>query len=239
MKKNLNEQVAESMNVAKTTKGYKSRNAQSASSTEPTRTSAKARIIAYIRSKEDISVSKFFRLLDEFRNSDKKGYNEFCTAYNLDFEKCYNFEWFAANCPKLNGEFAKWVRVDNEKVFASANTEHNRTTAKGVTYTLKPFVTLRANYEQFFALLSFVLSDEKRIKREQAAAEREQKKAAEQARKAAAAKEKALKAAKEIKQEIETLCKEFGFDFDTAAKVYTKTKNIPLTDELTKALKAA
>ena len=239
MKKNVNVETAENVNVAKTNKGYKVRNAQSASNSEPTRTSAKARIIAYIRSKEDISISKFFRLLDEFKKSDSKGYKEFCTAYNLDFEKCYNFEWFAANCPKINGEFAKWVKVDNEKVFASANADNNRVNAKGVIYTLKPFVTLRANYEQFFALLAFVLSDEKRIKREKAAAEREQKKAAEQARKAAAAKEKALKAAKEIKADIESICKEFCLDFETSAKVYTKSKNIPLTTDLLQALKSA
>lgn len=233
MKKvNANVNVIESVKTAKISKGCKVVNAENANNISPTRKQTKEIFISYICSKEEISISKFFRLFQTFKTDNPIQYSEFCTAYGLSVEIDYSFEWFVANCPKDgNGKFAKWVKV-NENHKANEKAEFNRTTEKGVQYTLVPYVCLRANYEQFMLMFLGVVSEIKRLKREKEAAKRKEEKAAKEAERAAKQNERLLKAVSEMFAEIDALSKEFSLPFDTGVSVYAKTKGFAVSPEL-------
>lgn len=233
MKKvNANVNVIESVNASKKTKGYKVANAENANASIPTRKETKATFISYICSKEEISISKFFRLFQSFKGENPLHYSEFCNAHGLNVSENYSFEWFVVNCPKdENGKFARWTKV-NENHKANEKAEFNRTTEKGVQYTLIPYVCLRANYEQFMQMFLGVISEIKRLKREKEAAKRKEEKAAKEAERAAKQNERLLKAVSEMFAEIETLSKEFSLPFETAVSVYAKTKGFAVSPEL-------
>ena len=143
-KANVKANVAESVNAAKANKGFKVANSENATDLIPTKKQTKETFISYICSKEEISISKFFRLFQSFKADSPKHYIEFCNAYGLSVETEYSFEWFVTNCPKdENGKFAKWVKV-NENHKANEKSEFNRTTEKGVQYTLVAYSCLRS-----------------------------------------------------------------------------------------------
>lgn len=238
MKKNVNVSVnvAEAINESTKTKGAKVGKVENCMNVAPTRKETKLDFISFMVGKEQISVSKFFKLFNEFRKDFPQRYSNYVTAHNLNLNETYDFSWFASNCPKdENGNFAKWVKV-SEKVVKNENDNFNRTTEKGVIYTLKAFDTSKANYEQFLPIFLSVVSELKRIEREKAKAQREKEKAEKAKEKAKAAKEKALKAANEIFAEIESLSKQFSLPFATAMKVYASTKKLQLSPELEKVL---
>lgn len=233
MKKvNANVNVIESVKAAKVSKGCKVVNAENANNVLPTKKQTKETFISYICSKEEISISKFFRLFQTFKTDNPIQYSEFCTAYGLSIETDYSFEWFVTNCPKdENGKFAKWVKV-NENHKANEKAEFNRMTEKGVQYTLIAYVCLRANYEQFMQMFLGVISEIKRLKRESEAEKRKAEKAQKEAEKAAKQNERLLKAVSEMFAEINTLSKEFSLPFETAVSVYAKTKGFAVSPEL-------
>lgn len=238
MKKNVNVSVnvAEVITESAKTKGAKVGKVENCMNVAPTRKETKLDFISFMVGKEQISVSKFFKLFNEFRKDFPQRYSNYVTAHNLNLNETYDFSWFSANCPKdENGNFAKWVKV-SEKVAKNENDNFNRTTEKGIIYTLKAFNTSKANYEQFLPIFLSVVSELKRIEREKAKAQREKEKAEKEREKQKAAKEKALKAAKEIYSEIENLSKDFSLPFETAMKVYATTKKIQLSSELEKVL---
>ena len=216
---NVSANVAESMNESAKTKGAKvSGKAVTSQTNAPTRKETKLDFISYIHGKEQISVSKFFRLLNDFKVEYPQRYSEYCSAHNLNLSFDYSFSWFSANCPKdENGMFAKWVKV-SEKVSKNLDDTYNRITEKGVVYTLVAFNTSRANYEQFLPIFLSVVSELKRIEREKAKAEK--------------AKEKALKSAKEIYTEVSEISVTNGIPFETALQVYATIKKLNVSEEL-------
>ena len=235
-KVNVSVNVAESINESVKTKGAKISNCVTSQTLAPTRKETKLDFISFMVGKEEISVSKFFKLFNEFRIEFPQRYSNYVSAHNLNLNKVYDFKWFVSNCPKdENGNFAKWVKV-SEKVVKSDNDDFNRTTEKGIIYTLVAFNTSKASYEQFLPIFLSVVSEMKRIEREKAKAEREKEKAEKAKEKEKAAKEKALKAAKEIFAEIESLSNQFSLPFATAMKVYATTKKLQLSTELEKVL---
>ena len=231
-KANVPIEVAQSVNESAKTKGSKVSNCETSQKVATTKKESKANFLSYVISKEQISVSKFFRLFNEFKAESPLQYAEYISAYNLNLNTEYSFDWFKANCPKdENGNFAKWAKV-SEKNPANKKAEFNRTTEKGVSYTLVAFPTLKANYEQFLSMFQSVLAEVKRIEREKAKAEREAEKA--KAKKEAEKKqnEKNVKAVNEIFAEIESLSKEFSLPFETAISVYEKSKKANYSKEL-------
>lgn len=238
MKKNVNVSVnvAEAINESAKTKGAKVGKVENSMNVAPTRKETKLDFISFMVGKEQISVSKFFKLFNEFREDFPQRYSNYVTAHNLNLNETYDFSWFSANCPKdENGNFAKWVKV-SEKVAKNENETFNRITEKGVIYTLKAFDTSKANYEQFLPIFLSVVSELKRIEREKAKAQREKEKAKKEKERMKANEEKALKAAKEICSEIENLSKEYGLPFETAMNVYASAKKMKVSTELKKAL---
>lgn len=147
----------------------------------PTRKETRARFISYICSSEQISINKFFKLFNTFKAEDPEGYKEYISARKMDLNIDYTFEWFKNNCPTIEGNFAKWVKV-TEKVKANEKTEYNRLTAGGVKYTLVSYNCYRANWEQYETILNDVVKEVRRIAKENAekaaAEKREKQKAA-------------------------------------------------------------
>lgn len=234
---NVSVSVAECMNESAKTKGAKvSGKAVTSQSNAPTRKETKLDFISYIHGKEQISVSKFFRLFSEFKSEYPQRYSDYCTAHNLNVSFDYSFSWFSANCPKNeNGMFAKWVKV-SEKVAKNENEIFNRTTEKGVIYTLIAFDTSKANYEQFLPIFLSVVSELKRIEREKVKAEKAKEKAEKEKAKAEKAKEKALKSAKEIFTDVSEISTANGIPFETALQVYASIKKMQVTPELKNVL---
>ena len=230
---NVSVNVAESMKESAKTKGAKVRGKAVTSQTNaPTRKETKLDFISYIHGKEQISVSKIFRLLNDFKAEYKQRYSDYCSAHNLNVSFDYSFSWFSANCPKdENGMFAKWVKV-SEKVSKNSDDTYNRVTEKGVVYTLVAFDTSKANYEQFLPIFLSVVSELKRIEREKAKAEKAKAKAEEAKVKAEKAKEKALKSAKEIYNEVSEISATNGIPFETALQVYASIKKLNVSEEL-------
>lgn len=235
-KANLNVKIAKAMNESKKTKGFHVANVESTSNVQPTKKETKQTFVSYIVSKEEISVSKFFRLLNNWKTDDKNGYTDFCTAYNLAVNETYDFNWFIANCPKdENGNFAKWTKV-SEKVSANKDDAFNRVTEKGTIYTLVAYVSLKADYLQFMQMFLNVVANVKRLQREKVAAENKAKK--EAAKKEAEKKqhEKNMKAVNEIFAEIESLGKNYGVPFETAISIYESVKKANYSKELKEML---
>ena len=238
MKKNVNVSVnvAENVNESAKTKGAKVGNVETTSQTAPTRKETKLDFISFMVSAEQISVSKFFKLFNDFKEKHPERYSNYISAHNLNLNMVYDFVWFSTNCPKdENGNFAKWVKV-SEKVAKNENEKFNRTTDKGVTYTLIAFDTSKANYEQFLPIFLSVDSEIKRIKREKEKAEKEKAKAEKEKAKAEKAKEKALKSAKEIFTEVSEISTANGIPFDTALQVYASIKKMQVSPELKSVL---
>lgn len=233
MKKvNVQTEVAEAMNVSNKTKGTKVSNSENSMKLQPTRKDTKQTFTSYIVSKEQISVSKFFRLLQSYKVESPLQYADFCSAYNLNLNENYSFDWFVANCPKdENGIFAKWTKV-SEKVLANKNEAYNRKTEKGIVYTLVPYVSLKADYMQFMQMFLNVVAEVKRIEREKLAAERKAEKEKAKAEREKAQNEKALKAASEVYAEILDLSNKFGMPFETSLEVYATTKKMNVSKEL-------
>lgn len=233
---NVNVEIANAMNESKETKGFHVANVESTANVQPTKKETKQTFISYIVSKEEISVSKFFRLLNNWKTDDKNGYNDFCTAYNLAVNETYDFNWFVANCPKdENGNFAKWIKV-SEKVKANENEKFNRKTEKGVIYTLVAYQSLKADYMQFMTMFLGVISNIKRLEREKAAAKRAAEKAAAKAAAEKKQHEKNLKAVNEIFAEIESLGKNYSVPFETAISIYESVKKANYSKELKEML---
>lgn len=171
MKKNVvnaSVEVMQSVTESKQTKGFKPANSENATIVKPSIKDTKNAFIAFIRTKEEIGLNKFFKLFEAFKKDSPKAYGEFLAANNLDFSLDYSFKWFAANCPsmEINGkkEFAKWVKV-TENTPANEKEEYNRFTEKGVQQTLKAYCCTRANYEQYLSMFMDVIREIKRTKR--------------------------------------------------------------------------
>ena len=157
---------------ATSTKGDKQKSVtETATTIKPTRTETKREFVDFIRTKEDISLNKFFKLLKAFRTNDPTNYTRYMYARNMDIEIKYDFIWFSENCPKLDGKFAKWCKV-TEKRKANENQEYNYTTEKGVQYTLVEYNFVKANWEQYISALDDVVRNIKRLQREKAKAEK-------------------------------------------------------------------
>ena len=103
MKKNVNVSVnvAESINESAKTKGSKVGKSENSMNVAPTRKETKLDFISFMVGKEQISVSKFFKLFNEFRNDFPQRYSNYVTAHNLNLNETYNFSWFSANCPRI------------------------------------------------------------------------------------------------------------------------------------------
>ena len=175
---NVANQVANRGNV--TTKGDKPAPAQTANDMKPTRKDTKGAFMSFIIQREEIGLSKFFKLFEDFKKENPASYAEFLAARNLDFETDYCFTWFKRHCPaiEVNGknEFAYWRKV-SDNVPANENPAYNRVTEKGVQYTLVAYHCTRANWEQYESMFNDVLREMARLKREKAKAESEKKKA--------------------------------------------------------------
>lgn len=231
-KTNVQIEVAEAINVSNKTKGTKVANSENSMKLQPTKKDTKQTFTSYIVSKEQISVSKFFRLLQSFKADSPLQYADFCTAYNLNMNETYSFDWFVANCPKdENGTFAHWKKV-SEAVKANKNEAYNRTTEKGVVYTLVPYVSLKADYMQFMNMFLGVVSDLKRKERERLAAERKAEREKAKAEKEKKQAEKALKSANEVFGEIQGISEKFSLPFETALNVYAASKQMNVSKEL-------
>ena len=239
MKKvNVNVAVAEAMNESVKTKGAKVANANNSMKVVPTKKEMKQTFVSYIVSKEQISVSKFFRLLQAWKAESTNAYNDFISAYNLNLNENYSFEWFVANCPKTeDNSFAHWVKV-NEKVVANKNEKYNRKTEKGVVYTLVPYITLKADYMQFMQMFLHVVNEIKRLQREKVAKEKAEAKAKAKAEAEKKQHEKNLKAVNEIFAEIEKLAKDYNVPFATAISIYESVKKASYSNELKQMLLA-
>lgn len=176
------ENVANKVNNAQgvTTTSAKPAPAENANEKQPTRKETRGAFLQFIVSREEIGLNKFFKLFSAFKAENPAGYGEFLAARNLDFSQDYDFAWFAKNCPFVeeNGkkEFARWRKV-TDKQPASENPAYNRTTEKGVHYTLVAYNCTRANWEQYEKMFNDVLREIARVKREKAKAENEKKKA--------------------------------------------------------------
>lgn len=231
-KANVTTEVAQAMNESTKVKGAKQGKAVTSMSNAPTKKEVKQDFISFIVSNEEISVSKFFKLFAEFKVKHPQRYANYCTANNLNLNTEYSFTWFAEHCPKdANGNFAKWVKV-SEKVAKNENEAYNRTTEKGVTYTLVPFNTNKASYEQFLPLFQFVVADVKRIEREKARKEREAEKAKEKARKEKEQAKKLKEKANELFADIMEVSSKYSVPFETAVNIYASIKKINLSKEL-------
>lgn len=198
------ENVANKVNNAQgvTTTSAKPAPAENANEKQPTRKETRGAFLQFIVSREEIGLNKFFKLFAAFKAENPAGYGEFLAARNLDFSQDYDFAWFAKNCPAVeeNGkkEFARWRKV-TDKQPASANPAYNRTTEKGVIYTLVPYHCTRANWEQYDSMFNDVLREIARVKREKERARKEKEKA-----------ETAAKLAKKKVARIEELKKEIA-----------------------------
>lgn len=233
MKKvNVQTEVAETIKVSNKTKGTKVSNSENSMKLQPTKKDTKQSFTSYIVSKEQISVSKFFRLLQSFKVDSPLQYADFCSAYNLNLNETYSFDWFVANCPKdENGTFAKWTKV-NDKVVANKNEAYNRKTEKGIVYTLVPYVSMKADYMQFMNMFLNVVNEVKRIEREKLSAERKAEREKVKAEKEKAQNERALKAVNEVYNEIVALSEKFRIPFETSIEVYATTKKMNVSKEL-------
>lgn len=237
MKKNVNlsAEIAQSMNESKVSKGAKVSNSVTSMNVTITKKETECDFISFVVSSEEISVSKFFKLFNEFKTKFPLRYANYISTHKLNLETNYDYLWFKENCPKIkvgeNEMFAKWVKV-TEKVTANKNESYNRKTEKGVIYTLVPFQVMKANYEQFLTMFKFVVSDLQRIERERLSAERKAEREKKQAEKEKKQAEKALKAANEIFAEIESISAKFNIPFETALSIYASTKKMNVTDEL-------
>ena len=237
-KTNVNVVIAENMNESVKTKGTKVANANNSMKVVPTKKEMKQTFVSYIVSKEQISVSKFFRLLQAWRKESTNAYNDFISAYNLNLNEDYTFEWFVANCPKTeDNSFARWVKV-NEKVVANKNDMYNRKTEKGVVYTLVPYTTLKADYMQFMQMFLNVVNEIKRLQREKIAKEKAEEKAKAKAEANKKQHERELKALNEIFTEIEKLAKDYNVPFATAISIYESVKKANYSIELKQMLLA-
>lgn len=231
-KANVQTEVAEAMNVSNKTKGTKVSNCENSMKLQPTRKDTKQTFTSYIVSKEQISVSKFFRLFQSFKKDSPQQYADFCSAYNLNLNDDYSFDWFVANCPKdENGTFAKWTKV-SDKVKANENEAFNRKTDKGLVYTLVAYVSLKADYMQFMQMFLNVVNEVKRVQREKLLEERKAEREKAKAEREKKQTEKALKAANEVFDEVVALSTKFNIPFETAIEVYATTKKMNVSKEL-------
>lgn len=201
-KKNVNAETMQVVNESKKTKGFHVSNAETSQNKKLKLSETKGAFISFIRNKEEIGLNKFFKLLQSFKAESPSAYADFLASANLDFATDYNFKWFSTNCPtiEVNGkkEFAKWVKV-SEKNPLNKNSEYNRVTETGKEQTLKPYLCIRANYEQYLSMFMDVIREIKRKKRLAEKAEKEAKKL-----------QSAEKQAKEKAEKIEKLQKELA-----------------------------
>lgn len=234
-KVNLSAEIAQSMNESKVSKGAKVSNSVTSMNVTITKKETECDFISFVVSNEEISVSKFFKLFNEFKIKFPLRYANYISTHKLNLETTYDYIWFKENCPKIkigeNEMFAKWVKV-TEKVSANENESYNRKTEKGVMYTLVPFQVLRANYEQFLTMFKFVISDLQRIERERRSAERKAEKDAKQAEKEQKQMIKAIEQAETIFKEVSEISANNSIPFDTALKVYTSLKGVKVSDKL-------
>lgn len=238
-KVNLSVNVAEQVNESAKTKGAKVSNCMTSMSVPPTKKETKANFISYLVSKEEISVSKFFRLFNDFKVEEPLKYAEYISAYKLNLKVDYTFEWFKVNCPTINVNgketFAYWKKV-SESTPANEKAEYNRISEKGVTYTLVPYVTLKADYTQFLTMFLAVVSNVNRLQRE---AEQEKRKAEQERAKADKEKkqaEKAIQQAETIFKEVSEISVKNSIPFNTALNVYTSLKGVKVSEQLTAIL---
>ena len=180
MKKvNTTIEIANTINESKNTKGFKVSNSNNANAIKPKASETKQTFISYVRNKEEITLNKFFKLFNEFKNETPNLYADFLASYNLDFNTEYTFKWFSSLCPSVQvdgkNEFAKWVKV-TEKNPKNENELYNRE-INGILQTLKPYKCIRANYEQYLAMFMDVIREQNRIKRAKEKAKKEQEKA--------------------------------------------------------------
>lgn len=229
---NVNVETAQSMNESTKVKGFKPSNSVTSQLNVPTKKETKLDFISFIQSEEKISVSKFFKLFESFKAKHPMRYSNYCAAHGLNLNENYNYSWFETNCPRNeNNLFSKWVKV-SEKVAANKKAEFNRITEKGIVYTLVPFDTSKASYEQFLPIFLSVVSNMKRIERERIKAENDAKK--EKAKKEAEKKqnEKNLKLVDTLFAEITAISKDFSLPFETAISVYERSKGANYSKEL-------
>ena len=222
--KKVTAETAEQMKESKTSKGFKPSKSENTMLAAPSRTETKKTFVSYIVSKEEISISKFFRLFASFKSDNESQYKEFISAYKLNLNETYDFNWFMTNCPKdENGNFAQWKKV-SEKFPKSEKSEFNRKTAKGVEYTLVAYNTMKADYTQFISVFMNVVHEIKRIQSEKAAAEKEN--------------ERNLKAVNEIFSEIQKISNDYSVPFETAVSIYENVKKANYSKELKSLLSA-
>ena len=163
-----NVETLQAIKESKNVKGFKVSNSENSQILKPKLSETKNLFISFIRNKEEIGLNKFFKLLQGFKEENPNGYKEFLFSANLDLNTEYTFKWFSENCPfmEINGkkEFAKWVKVTDKNPL-NKNSEYNRVTEKGINQTLKPYLCIKANYEQFLSMFMDVTREIKRKKR--------------------------------------------------------------------------
>lgn len=163
-----NVETLQAIKESKNVKGFKVSNSENSQILKPKLSETKNVFISFIRNKEEIGLNKFFKLLQGFKEENPNGYKEFLFSANLDLNTEYTFKWFSENCPymEINGkkEFAKWVKVTDKNPL-NKNSEYNRVTEKGINQTLKPYLCIKANYEQFLSMFMDVIREIKRKKR--------------------------------------------------------------------------
>jgi hypothetical protein len=213
------------------TKGFKPSNAVTSQNVKPKFSEAKARFINFVVKREEIGMSKFFKMFAEFKANDIKGYEDFLVSKNLDFATDYTFKWFTSNCPTMlvNGkkEFAKWVKV-SEKNPLNENELYNRTSEKGTQYTLKPYLCTKANWESYLSMFTDVINEVKRLQRVKAAEKAAIEKAANESKKALKSLDKHFKGAMEFVSTFPDL------EMSKAVIMYAKANN--LSEAVVKAI---
>lgn len=164
------------------TKSKKSGKPVQSESVAVTRQSSKERFIAYVCTKEEIGLNKFFKLFEDFKLDDPSGFKDYLYARKMDINVNYTYKWFSLNCPAIKDvsgkkKFARWVKV-TDKNPKSENPEYNRISLTGVEYTLKPYNCFKASYEQYEAMLNHVVREMRRREKESEAAQKANEKSA-------------------------------------------------------------
>lgn len=238
MKKNVNvsAEIAQTMNESKVSKGAKVSNCVTSMNKVQTKKEVNSDFMSFVQSEEQISVSKFFKLFNEFKVKHPQRYSNYCSVHKLNLNETYDFIWFKEHCPiNESGLCSKWVKV-SEKVSANKNETYNRKTEKGVLYTLVPFDMSKASYEQFLPIFISVVSDVKRIEREKQAEIRKAEKEKAEKEKQKKQAEKALKSAKEIFESVLEISEKNSIPFETSLQVYASIKKMQVSTELKEIL---
>ena len=209
-----NQRAAPNLSTNKKSRVMKANNNNTKSVNEVKVSKVEARNSVLAALSNEVTLSKFCKVINDRNIVPAEVYNKLLSAYNLSEDFEISFKWFVENCPKnAEGSFCKWTKVNEKTVFQSDNASENRVTEKGVVYTLVPYNVRKANYSVFLQMFGDVVAEVVRKKREalklQKAAEKAEREKAAAERNA----EKARKAAEKSesnKEKVKRLLSSFS-----------------------------